>query len=71
MAVMGSEGDTRHFWNIQKSDEIEMARKVFDLYIDKKYRAFRMNSSGDAGEILEAFDSEAGCILFIPPMQGG
>lgn len=71
MAVMGVEGDTRHFWNVGNPTDVEIAKKVFDLYLEKKYKPFRMESDGETGEQMTEFDPHAGCILFIPQMQGG
>ncbi len=71
LSVMGSNGDTRHFWNVKKKADVEMAREVFKLYIKKKYAAFLMNSNGDQGEQIDEFDPKAGCILFVPAMRGG
>ena len=71
MAVMGRDGDSKHFWNKDAPIEVKIAKKVFKQYEKKGYRAFSMTEKGDQGELMNEFDPEAGCILFMPPMAGG
>lgn len=71
MSIMGKEGDTKHYWNVKKWDDVQSAKEVFDLYRKKGYLAFSMNKKGDQGEQMVEFDPSAGSILFVPPMQGG
>ena len=71
ISVMGTGGDSKHFWNKDKPIEVKIASKVFKQFAKKGYRAFSMTDKGDQGEIMDAFDPDAGCILFVPPLAGG
>lgn len=71
ISIMNSSGDTKQFWNKSKWDEVEAAKATFDLYKGKKFKAFRMNETGDIGEPMDEFDPSAGSILFLVPMAGG
>jgi hypothetical protein len=71
IAVMGKEGDSKHYWNVKNWDEVRLAKEVFDKYVGAKFKPYNMNSKGDKGEPMSEFDPSAGSILFIPAMQGG
>lgn len=71
IAIMGPNGDSKHYWDKGKPEEARIAYKVFKRYSKLGYRAFRMTEKGDQGEIMNEFDSSAGCILFVPPLAGG
>lgn len=72
MSIMGKEGDTKHYWNVDNSSEVDAAREVFNAHRSRGYAAFRMTPGGEqSGEQLREFDPTAGSILFIPQMQGG
>ena len=77
IGVMGAEGDTKHLWNPKKPEEVEEARKLYDILTQKKYRAFRLRKDGRkkgrTGEfdLMTEFDPEARGILFVPPFAGG
>jgi hypothetical protein len=70
--VMGKEGDTKHTWDKTKPAEVEIARKMFNDFRDKKYVAYKMNPKDDSkGEQVKEFDPEAGAYLFAPALAGG
>lgn len=71
MSIMGKSGDTKQYWNVKSWDEVEAAKMTFDLYIEKGFKAFSMDSLGEKGEPITSFDPSAGSIIFIVPMQGG
>jgi hypothetical protein len=71
MSVMGSDGDTKYYWNAQNPDQVAIAREVFQTHRGRGYLAFSMNAKGDQGEQMREFDQSANSILFIPAMQGG
>lgn len=72
ISVMGKTGDSKHFWNCKKMDEVLVAKEVYDRYSKLNYRAFLMAPDGSGtGEQMREFDPCAGSILFIPPMVGG
>lgn len=63
-------GDTKHEWDPTDAAHCAAALEVFNLYVSQGFRAARMESES-VGEILQGFDSTAGCIVFIPQMRGG
>lgn len=71
LSIMGSTGDSKHYWNKSKWEEVEAAKGVFDLYKGKGFRPYKMNDKGDAGEPMEEFDPSVGSILFTTQMRGG
>lgn len=71
IAIMGSNGDSKHYWNKNNDLETKVAGKVFKKFSKNGYRAFRMTEKGDKGEIMDEFDASAECILFVPQMMGG
>jgi hypothetical protein len=68
---MGANGDSKHYWSKGSPEEVKIASKVFKRYSKLGYRAFKMTEKGDQGEVMDEFDASAGCILFVPQMQGG
>lgn len=73
MAVMGTVGDTKTFWDATKPAEVEAARAQFNMLTkEKRYAAFRVHGvDGSKGEQMREFDAQAERIIFAPPMQGG
>lgn len=72
MAVMGRKGDTRVIWNPRDPDEVAAARAQFDTLVkEKRFLAFRVNTTGGKGEQITEFDAEAEKLIIAPPMAGG
>ncbi len=71
MAIMGTSGDTKQYWNAKSWEEVEAAKATFDLYKSKGFKAFAMDEKGEKGEPMETFNPSAGQIIFITPLQGG
>lgn len=71
LRVMGGRGDTRLMWDPTRPDEVAAAKKTFDELTKKKYLAYKVKKKGEPGEMIRAFDPEAGKIILAPPMQGG
>lgn len=66
------DGDTKHMWDKNNPDEVEMAKTMFDKFTkEKKYVAFATDKKGDQGEQMKEFDANAERIIFVPPMRGG
>lgn len=55
--ILDDSGDTRLVWNRKNHQEIEDARKKFDEYISKGYRAYVCRWDGSKGSRVESFDS--------------
>lgn len=72
MAIMGESGDTKLTWDPRQPPEVEAARRQFEfLTKEKRYSAFKMNVSGERGEMIHTFDPAAERIVLAPQMQGG
>ena len=57
MRVLDDNGDTRLVWNRRDQREVEEARKKFDEYRDKGYKAYLCRSDGSKGRRVETFDA--------------
>lgn len=71
MAKMGPEGDTKTIWDPNRPEEVDNARTTFENLRKKGYRAYRVNAQGDKGEPMDNFDTAAGKVIMVPPLQGG
>lgn len=71
MHIIDETGDTKHMWNPRDMDEVAAARKLFQTFNDKGFKAFRVNARGEAGERIREFDPSAEKIIFIPQLAGG
>lgn len=71
IALMGSDGDSKHYWNKNAPVEVKIASKVFKRYIKLGYRAYSMTPKGDEGDPVFTFNPSASCLLFVPPFAGG
>ena len=69
---MDTSGDKKSMWDPTVNLEVEEARREFEKYTkEHKYKAFRVNASGEKGEPMMAFEPGAGRVIFVPPLQGG
>jgi hypothetical protein len=71
LIIMGAKGDTRMIWSPDSPDEVENARTTFNNLRAKGYLAYRVDKSGDKGEVIREFDANAGKIILAPQMAGG
>lgn len=72
MAVMGKEGDTKHFWDKKNPADVALARRTFNRFRQMGYAAFRLkDGTENKGEQLDEFDPDAERIIFMPQMKGG
>lgn len=72
MAVMTpTDGDLKIVWDSEKRAETEHARKAFDDFKAKGYLAYKVNQSGDKGEVMKSFEPDAERIILAPRMVGG
>lgn len=72
MAEMNHTGDTKTIWDSKNPDEVEAARKQFDLFVkDKKYAAFMVGKDGEKTEQIRTFDPTIEKIIFVKPLAGG
>ena len=54
IAVISREGDTTIAWRSNNPDEVEDAKRRFQYYLDKGYRAFRAGVGGEHGGRIAA-----------------
>ncbi len=72
MAVLGSNGDTKHIWSKKNPDDVKEAEKLYGILTSQGYKAYRMKGRSDTrGEQMTAFDPDAQRVLFVPVMCGG
>ncbi len=72
MAVMdAAAGDVKVTWDSGRPAEVASARAQFDALKDKGYLAYKVDRTGDRGEILKSFDPSAERIIMAPRMVGG
>ena len=71
LSIIDNSGDTEYSWNINNEDEIKIAKKTFKRFKAKNYVAYKTNSRGKKGEIINEFDPQAGKIIMVPPVVGG
>lgn len=69
--IMDHSGDTKKIWDPSKAVEVDDAKRSFEHFTSKGYRAFRTNDKGDQGDQMREFDPQAGRVVFVPQMQGG
>ena len=71
-SVIGTNGDTKYYWDKTKPVEVEAARETFKKLRKEGYFAYKLNPKDDSkGEALTEFDPDAGSITFTPPLRGG
>lgn len=71
LCCMNEDGDKRIMWDSSNDGEITEARRVFDEYKAKGYLAYRTNSRGEKGTVIDKFDAKAERIIMQPQMVGG
>ncbi len=69
--IIDATGDSKHFWDTNKKDEIDLAKKMFGEFKKKGYTAYYIKESGQAGNVMTEFDSSAKMVIFKPQMKGG
>jgi hypothetical protein len=57
MRILDDNGDTRLVWNRADEKEVQEARKKFNEYKAKGYRAYVCRSDGRRGALVESFDA--------------
>lgn len=69
--VLDRTGDTRIQWNESDADQVAAARKRFNELKAKGYLAYKVNSRGNQGEVIDAFDPSEERVVMVPQMIGG
>lgn len=71
LCVMDRTGDTKIIWNPNNDVEVEVAQNTFDKLKKQGYMAYKVDSKGDKGEVLQKFDKNVEKLIMAPPMRGG
>lgn len=71
MRSLARKGDVKIEWDINNTDEVDVARSVFDQRIEENWSAFRENIRGERGDRIKIFDPRAERIILVPPISGG
>jgi hypothetical protein len=72
LAVMDRDkGDAKYFWDRHNRDEVEVARRAFAGMKAKGYLAYKLDASGNKGEVIREFDPDAEQIIMSPQSVGG
>jgi hypothetical protein len=76
--VMDKTGDTKYIWDPNNTDEVEVAKSMFERFTKKRsdggkgFAAFHVTGEkGDKGVQMREFDPKAGRVIFVPPLAGG
>lgn len=68
--VMDRTDDTRHEWDVNNPEEVNLARRIFDAAKEKRYLAYKIDDRGERTLIRE-FEPRAGRIVMTPQNVGG
>jgi hypothetical protein len=71
LSILDGSGDTRMQWDRNDPAEVAKAEACFNELRDKGYLAYKVDSQGDRGEVLTAFDPAAERIILHSAMIGG
>lgn len=71
LSILDETGDTKVEWNPDNKEEVAAAKKSFEDYKDKGFKAYRQYDAGKPGTELKDFDKFAEKVLFVPPLKGG
>jgi len=72
-SIMDRTGDSKLIFDINKPDEVDAARAMFNTLVkEKRYLAFRAtDKDGSKGDQIKEFDPKAGTLIMVPMMVGG
>lgn len=71
MVILDHLGDTRHTWNRNNADEVEVMEDIFDTMVEKGYQAWSVTKKGNKDQRISEFDPQAEKIIFSPALVGG
>ena len=72
LSITDATGDTRIMWDPRDADEVATARKAFDEAKKKGMLAYSVDpTDGSKGEVIRAFDPQAGKIIMARQTVGG
>jgi hypothetical protein len=71
LIVLDETGDSRVQWDRNNPEQVAAARARFDELKAKRYLAYKVDASGNQGEVINKFDPSAERIILHTPMIGG
>lgn len=71
LQILDVSGHLTFFWNPSNREEVEHAEEHFQDYIDKGYKAFRVQGQDQQGSRMESFDPTAAKVMMVPQLRGG
>lgn len=72
MVILDRTGDTKHIWNRNNPDEVQVMRELFNTMTQEKgLQAWSVTRKGDKDQRISDFDPQAEKIIFAPALVGG
>lgn len=71
LKILNEKGDERIVWDKENGPEAMEAKKKFNEYLDKGYKAYSVDHAGNKKMRIEEFDVDAEEILMIPETVRG
>ena len=71
LCILDESGDSRMQWDKTKPEQIAAAEARFNELKAKRYLAYKVDSKGKQGEVVDKFDPDAERIILHSPMVGG
>ena len=71
LSILDENGDSRIQWDRNDPAQIAAARARFDELRARNYLAYKVDASGNQGEVIDKFDPKAERIVLHQQMVGG
>jgi hypothetical protein len=71
LAILDASGDTRIIWDSDNEVEVANAKRTFDDFLKKGFRAFSVNRKGEKDKQIREFDESAEKMILAPALAGG
>lgn len=71
MSIMDITGHTELKWNMEKLDELDTAKEIFDRLVAQGYTAFGSETSTEAKHAIKEFDPTMEEVVMVPRIVGG
>lgn len=71
LCVLDESGDSRMQWTKSDPQQVAAAKARFDELKSKGYLAYKVDKSGQRGEVIDRFDAKAERIILHSRMIGG
>ena len=71
LKILSEAGDERLVWNKEYGQEAKEAKRKFNEFLAKGYKAYSVDSQGKKNRKIEEFDVDAEEILMIPATAKG